>query len=218
MPSVPWASYFRAHHSIVLSFYPFGEIFLCGLSLGETYFRADHLILHPLASYSNVYHRTLHPSIPLASYFCAIHPLGELCSCQSFNSPVFVELFSYRPYNSPPIHPFGEFFLYYPTLGRVIFVLAVWFSILWRVIFVLIIYLSTHPSLWWVIFALSNPWASYFRAYYFILHSLASYFRADHLTLHPSIPLASYFCATHPLSELFLYCPTLGRVIFLPTI
>ena len=109
-PSIVLESYFRADHSIVLSVYPFGELFLCRPSLGESYFRADHLILHPLARYFNVYHITLHPSIPLASYFCAIHPLGKLFSCRPFNSPVFGELFSCRPYNSPPIHPFGELF------------------------------------------------------------------------------------------------------------
>ena len=44
------------------------------------------------------------------------------------------------------------------------------------------------------------------------------FFPADHLTLHPSISLASYFCATHSLGELFLHCPTRGWVIFLLTI
>ena len=151
-----------------------------------SYFRADHLILHPLANYFNVYHITLHPSIPLESYFCAIHPLGKLFSRRPFNSPAFGELFSCRSYNSPPIHPFGELFLCHPFLGRAIFVPAILFSILWQ-----------------VIFALSNPWASCFRAYYLILHPLASYFRADHLTLHPSIPLASYFCTVQPVGELF---------------
>ena len=92
-PSIVLESYFRVDHSIVLSVYPFGELFLCRPSLGESYFRADHLILHPLAS-----------------YFCAIHPLGKLFSYRPFNSPIFGELFSCRPYNSPPIHPFGELF------------------------------------------------------------------------------------------------------------
>ena len=151
-----------------------------------SYFRADHLILHPLASYlmSTIYLSTrpslwrviFVPSIPWASYLHADHlilqPLASYFSCQSFNSP--------------PIHPFGELFLCRPSLGRAIFVPTILFSILWR-----------------VIFALSSPWASYFRAYYLILHSLASYFRADHLTLHPSIPLASYFCTVQPLGELF---------------
>ena len=190
MSSIPWASYFRADHSIlhplvifvgadhitlypsivlesyfcvvhllgelfscrpfiVLSVYPFGELFLCRPSLGESYFRAGHLILHPLASYFKVYHITLHPSIPMSSYLCATHPLGELFSCRPFNCPI-------------------------------------------------------RLSLWRVIFASSIPWASYFRA--------------DHLTLHPSIPLASYFCATNPLGELVLYCSTLGRAILVPTI
>ena len=195
--SIVLASYFCAVH-------PWGELFSClpfncpiRLSLWRvtfvlsipwpSYFRADNLILHPLASYFNVYHIIFHPSIPLASYFSAIHPLGKLFSC--------------RPYNSPPIHPFGELFLCRASLERTIFVPTILFSILWRVIFVL-----------------SYPWASYFRAYYLILHHLASCFRADHLTLHPSISLASYFCANHPLGKLFLYCPTLGRVIFVSTI
>ena len=93
LPSIPWASYFRADHSIGLSVYPFGELFLCRRSLGESYFRADHLILHLLASYFNVYHITLHPSILLVSYFCAVHCLGELFSCLPFHSPLFGELF-----------------------------------------------------------------------------------------------------------------------------
>ena len=152
MPAFHWASYFRADHSIVLSVYPFGELFLCHPSLGESYFQANHLILHPLVSHFRVDHITLHPSILFGELFCAVHPLGELFSCLPFNS----------------------------------------------------------PSLWRVIFELSNPRASYFRAYYLILHTLASYFHADNLTLHQSIPLASYFCATHPLGELFLYCPTFG--------
>ena len=117
VPSIPWVSYFGADLSIVLSVYLFGELFLCRPSLVESYFHADHLILHPLASYFNVYHITLHPSIPLASYFCAIHPLGKLFSCRPFHSPVFGELFSCLPHNSPPIHPFGELFLCRPSLG-----------------------------------------------------------------------------------------------------
>ena len=76
---------------------PLVSYFLCRPSLGETYFHADHLILHPLASYFNVYHITLQMSIPLASYFCAIHPLGKLFSCRPFNSPVFGKLFSCLP-------------------------------------------------------------------------------------------------------------------------
>ena len=111
---------------------PLTSYFLCRPSLGESYFHADHLILHPLASYFNVYHITLHMSIPLASYFCVIHPLGKLFSCRPFNSPVFGELFSCHP-----------------SLRRVIFVLSIpWASYfrayylilhLCRVIFVLTI-------------------------------------------------------------------------------
>ena len=120
--SIPWASYFRDYHSICLSVYPFRELFLCRPSLGESYFRADYLILQSLVSYFNVYHITLHQSIPLASYFSAIHPslgqvifvpdhvtlqsstplanyfrtvqpLGQLFSCLLFDSPSFGELF-----------------------------------------------------------------------------------------------------------------------------
>ena len=99
-----------------------GQLFLCRPSIRERYSRADPLILHPLASYFDVYHITFHPSIPLASYFCAIPPLGNLFSCQLFNSSVFSELFSCRPYISPPVHPFGELFLCCLSLGRAIFV------------------------------------------------------------------------------------------------
>ena len=56
----------------------------------------DHSILHALKRYLRSYHITLHPSIPLGSYLCTIHPLGELCPCRIFNSPTF--------------HPFGELF------------------------------------------------------------------------------------------------------------
>ena len=215
MPSIPWASYFRAYHLILhpLASYfscqsfnsppihPLGELFLCHPSLRlvifvlsipcASYFRAYYLILHPLASYFRADHLTLRPSIPLASYFCTVQPLGELFSCLLFDSPSFGELFSCWPFNSPPIHPFGELFLCRPSLGR-------------------------------AIFALSTPWASYFRAYYLILHPLASYFRADHLTLHPSILLASYFCAVHPLGELFsclpFNSPSFGKLFFVPII
>ena len=64
-------------------------IYNSSIYLGS-YFRADHLILYP--------------STPLASYFCAVHPLGEL--------------YSYRPWNSPSVHLFfGELFLCGPSLG-----------------------------------------------------------------------------------------------------
>ena len=71
-----------------------GELFLCRPSIRERYSRADPLILHPLASYFDVYHIPFHPSIPLASYFCTVQPLGELFSCLLFDSPSFGELFS----------------------------------------------------------------------------------------------------------------------------
>ena len=85
-PSIPLATYFRADYVTVHPSIPW-----------TSYLRADHLILHRLASYFRVYDIILHPSTLLASYFCAIHPLGELFSC--------------RPYNSPPVHLFGELFL-----------------------------------------------------------------------------------------------------------
>ena len=88
-PSIPLASYFCTLHRSI----PLASCFLCHPSLGESYFHADHLILHPLASYFNLYHITLHPSILLASYFCAVHPLGELFSCLPFNSPSVGKLF-----------------------------------------------------------------------------------------------------------------------------
>ena len=102
------------------SVHRFGELFLCHPSLGrvffvptiqlsylsipwrvifvssipwESYFRADHLILRPLASYFRADHITLHPSILLASYFCAVLPLGELFSCHpSLGRVIFVPI------------------------------------------------------------------------------------------------------------------------------
>ena len=155
-PSIPLVSYFYAIHLFgELTFHPsiplasYLVIFVSFIPWAS-YFRADHLILHPLASYFSVYHVTLHPSIPLASYFCAIHSLGKLFSCRPFNSPSFGEFFLCRPYN---VHRFGELFLCLPSLGRVIFVPTIQLS-------------------------------------------------------YPSISLASYFCVS----------PFLGRVIFVPTI
>ena len=76
-----------------------------------------------MASYFLADHLTLHLSIPLASYFCTVQPLGELFSCFLFDSPPFGELFLCRPFNSPSGYPFGKLFLHCSTLGRVIFVL-----------------------------------------------------------------------------------------------
>ena len=151
------------------------------------YFRTDHLILHPLASYFNVYHITLHPSIPLASYFCAIYPLGKLFLCRPFNSPSFGEFFFCADHLTSivlesyfcAVHPLGELFSCRPFNCPI------------------------RLSLWRVIFASSIPWPSYFRADHLILHPLTSYFNVYHITLHPSIPLASYFCAIHPLDKSF---------------
>ena len=106
--------------------------------------------IHLFANYSSANHLTIHPSIPLVSYFYAIHLFGELFSCRPFNFPSvysFGELFSYfcvvhslgelfscRPFNSPSfgefffmcrpynVHRFGELFLCRTSLGRVIFV------------------------------------------------------------------------------------------------
>ena len=101
-----------------------------------------------------------------------------------------------------------------------------------------------RPSLGRFIFVRSIPWTSYFRTDRSILHHLASYFlgdhltvnpsisferfvfvpsiplasylRADHVTLHPFIPLASYFCAAHPLEELFSFNFRACLLIFHP--
>ena len=129
-PSISLASYFLADHlilhplscfradylTLVYSCPPFNcpsvhpvwrAIFVSSIPWAS-YFRADHLILHPLLSQFRAYHITLHLSIFLASCFCAVYPLGELFSC--------------RPYNCPPIDPFGKLLLCLPSLGRVIFV------------------------------------------------------------------------------------------------
>ena len=103
-------SYSSANHLTLLPSIPLAS-----------YFRADHLILHPSVSFFCADLLTLHPSIVLESYFCAVHPLGELFSCRPFNCPIrlslwrviFVssipwgELFPCRPFNSPS---FGELF------------------------------------------------------------------------------------------------------------
>ena len=133
-----------------------------------------------MVSYFNVYHITLHPSIPLASYFFAIHHLGKLFSCfgWSYFRADHITLHSSILLASYfcAVHPLRELFSCLPFYS---------------------------PSFGESFFVLSNPWESYFRAYYLIIHPFASYFRADHLTLHPSIPLASYFCTVQPLGELF---------------
>ena len=176
-----------------------------------------------LASYFRANHLIFHPSIRLASDFCVVHSLGELFSCQPFNSPSFGEFFLCRPYNSPCVHRFEELF---PSIGRVIFVPTIQLS---------------YPSIPLASYFLCRPsfGESYFHADHLILHPLASYFNVYLITLHTSIPLASYFCAIHPLGilhplasyfraghsppihpfgELFLCRPSLGRAIFVPTI
>ena len=133
MSSVPWASYFRADYLILYhlvsflcrpytspSVHRFGELFFCRPSLGRVIFVPTIQLCYQ--------------SIPLASYFCVIHPLGRVIPV-----PTIDELFSCHSFNSPPIHPFGELFLYCPTLGRVIFILTVCFSVLWQVILMLTI-------------------------------------------------------------------------------
>ena len=44
-----------------------------------------------LTSYFRANHLTFHPFILLASDFCVVHSLGELFSCQPFNSPSSVK-------------------------------------------------------------------------------------------------------------------------------
>ena len=114
MPSIPWASYLRADHLILHSL--------------ESYFHADHLTLHSLTGKFRTDHLTLHPSVPLAGYFCAIHPLEELFSCRLFNSPF--------------ARPFGELILYRPSLGQVIFVSSIAWAHYFRAD-----YLTLHPSI-----------------------------------------------------------------------
>ena len=66
------------------------------INLLASYSSANHLTLHPsisLASYFRANHLTFHPSIPLANDFCVVHSLGELFSCQPFNSPSVGEFF-----------------------------------------------------------------------------------------------------------------------------
>ena len=140
----------------------FGELIKSPfIHLLASYSSANHLTLHPsiplasyfmpsisLATYFRADHLTFHLSIPLASYFCVVHSLGELFPCRPFNSPSFGEFFLCRPCNSPSVHRFGELFLCRPSLGRVIFVPNIQLS-------------------------------------------------------YPSNPLASYFCVVQPLGELF---------------
>ena len=125
-PSTPLASYFCAIHPLgelfscrpynSLSVPPFGQLCLCRPShLGELFscrkFNSPSLIL---ASYFRADHYlTVHPSIPLANYFCAVHLLGELFSCRLFIFPSF--------------YPFGELLL--ST------VLISFLASVWRVIF-----------------------------------------------------------------------------------
>ena len=77
--------------------------------------------IHLLASYSSANHLTLHPSISLARYFCVVHSLGELFSCQPFNSPSFGEFFFCADHITLhasivlksyfcAVHPLGELF------------------------------------------------------------------------------------------------------------
>ena len=141
MPSIYLVSYFRAdqitlHSSLHLAsdfsaVHPLGELSSCRpfnfSSLSEL-FLCRPLVLHSLGSYFHADHITLHPSVPLASYFCAIHPLRQLFSCRPFNFPSFGELFLCHPsfgrvflhadyLISPFTHTFGELILYHPSLG-----------------------------------------------------------------------------------------------------
>ena len=128
MPSIPWASYFRAYHLILhpLASYfscqsfnsppihPLGELFLCHPSLRrvifvlsspwESYFRAYYLILHPLASYFRADHLTLHPdpSFWRVIFVPSIPWASYFCTVQPLG-----ELFSCMLFDSPS---FGELF------------------------------------------------------------------------------------------------------------
>ena len=162
-------------------------------------------------------HITLYPSIVLESYFCAVHPLGELFSCRPFNCPIRLSLRRVILVSSIPwgelfpcrhliLHPLASYFdVYHITLHP-----SIPMSSYFCAIHPMGELLSCRPfncpirlSLWRAIFASSIPWARYFRADHLILHLLASYFRVDYITLHPFILLASYFCAFQPLGELF---------------
>ena len=144
-------------------------------------------------SYVRADHLTLYPSMPLASYFCAVQPLGELFSC--------------RPFNCPSIHP---------SLWRVIFVPSM-------SLYVRVDHLILHPSILLAsYFAPSTPWVSYVRADHVTLYPsipLASYFCAVHPLgkLFSCLPFNSP-PMHHPVGELFSCHPSLGRVIFLPII
>ena len=94
-------------HCLISSMFLFGELIKSPfIYLLVSYFRADHL--------------TVHPSIHLASYFCVVHSLGELFSCRPFNSPSFGEFF-YADHITRhlsivleryfcEVHPLGELF------------------------------------------------------------------------------------------------------------
>ena len=145
-------------------------------------FLFGELIISP---FGKVVFVPLHPSIPLSSYFSSIHLFCRSFSCRKFSSPSFGEMFSCQPFNSVPVHPLGESFSYWPfnspSFGELFSCRP--FNCQ-----------SVHP----------------FGELFLRCPSLfgASYFCADHITLNSSFPLASYFCAVHPLAE---------RVIFLPT-
>ena len=64
--------------------------------LGAIIFEPLMLIFEVWGQAPSVLTVTVHPSIPLASYFRAVHPLGELFSCWLFNSPsISIHLESY---------------------------------------------------------------------------------------------------------------------------
>ena len=75
-----------------------------------SYFRADHLTLHPFDK--------LFSSRPLNSP--SDHQFGELFSSRSVNSPSvhqFGELLSSRPFDSPSDHPASYFCYFHPYIG-----------------------------------------------------------------------------------------------------
>ena len=141
-PFISLARYFYAIHL-------FGELFSCQpFNFPSIHWRVIFVSSIPWESYFRVNHLILHPSIVLKSYFCSVHPLGELFSCKPFNCPIplasyflchpslgesyfhadhlilhpLASYFNVYHINSPHVHPFGELFLCHPSLGRAIFV------------------------------------------------------------------------------------------------
>ena len=112
--------------------------------------------------------------IPLASYFCAVHPLGELFLCLPFNFPSFCELFSCQSCNSPSVHLFSKLF----------FVLSIpWAS-----------YFSAYHLI-------INPLTSYFLCRPF--NSPFVHLFEQLLLWHPYMYVLCYFCNLHWYDEYY---------------